>query len=221
MTTARDRIQSLVQRGTVPPDEAEALLAAVGARGRPRWASVLLDPLECFGAVQLTLVGLGVALLGIALERFGMAFDGFLDMHRTDAPWSLKQSLARALVAWPFGSLVLWLGSLVAGRQGRVVDFLGLVGVARLPIVLFAIPIAVITAVRGIPGAPGSPGSAPAPVIFAIVVFALAGVGWNIVLSYRGFVTASGLRGGKRIVAYVAAVLIAEFGAKFILASIA
>ncbi len=221
MTTTRDRIQSLVQNGTVPPDEAEALLAAVGAPGRRHWARVLLDPLECLGAMQLALVGLGASLLGIAVERWGMTFDGFLDLHRTDAPWSLAQSLQRALVAWPLGALVLWLASLVAGRQGRFIDFLGVVGVARVPVVLFAIPIAAITAARGIPGAPASAGAAPAPVILAMVVFGLAAVGWNIVLSYRGFGTASGLRGGKRIALYVAGVLLAEFGSKFILASLA
>lgn len=81
MTTSSDRIQALVQNDTLPSEDAEALLAAVGAPARPRWRRWLLDPMDCFSAVQLTRVGLGVALVGIALVGFDVAFDGFLDIH--------------------------------------------------------------------------------------------------------------------------------------------
>jgi hypothetical protein len=221
MTTSSDRIQALVQSGTLPSEDAEALLAAVGAPARPSWRRWLLDPMDCFSAVQLTWVGLGVALVGIALERFDVAFDGFLDLHLRREPWSLATSAVRAFVAWPLGALVLWLVSLVAGRQGRLIDFLGLVGVARLPLVGVALPLVLIAATRDFPSAGSTPVPVPTPALVLVTVMALAGVAWLIVLAYRGFVTASGLRGSKRIVAFVAGVLLAEAASQVVLSRLA
>jgi hypothetical protein len=219
MNTSRERIQSLVQKGALPSREAEVLLAAVGAPSRTGWR-LLLDPLERFGAVQLTLVGLVGALVGMALEYSGLVFDGYLDLHITPHAWRLAPSAVRALAAWPLGAFVLWLVSVVAGRRGRLIDFLGLVGVARLPSVLLAIPIAVILAAHGGPVA--TPGVLPVPVpaLLAITALGLGGVACFIVLSYRGFVTASGLRGPKRVVAFVAGTLLAEVASKIIVVSL-
>ena len=213
MTTPSERIQGLVQRGALPAEDAKALLAAVGAPRRARGAALLLDPLECLGAAPLTLIGLGAALLGVGLERSGLAFDGFLDLHITQQPWRWTTSLGHALAAWPLGALVLWLASLLAGRQGRLVDFLGLVGIARLPSVLLAIPSVLILGAAGL-----TPGRMPAqlPSVLVITALALAGVAWLLVIAYRGFGTASGLRGAKRVVAFVAGVLIAEVASKLV-----
>jgi hypothetical protein len=219
MNTPRERIQGLVQKGALPSREAEVLLAALGAPAHKGW--LLLDPLERFGAVQLTLVGLAVALVGVALERCGLVFDGYLDLHLTHQAWRWQTSAVRALVAWPLGAFVLWLASLVAGRGGRLIDFMALVGVARLPSVLLALPIAVILAAHD--GSSATPGAlpVPTPALLAITALGLAGVAYFIVLSYRGFVTASGLRGSRRVVAFVAGTLLAEVASKIVLVSLA
>jgi hypothetical protein len=121
------------------------------------------------------------------------------------------------LVAWPLGAILLWLASLLAGRQGRFVDFLGVVGVARVPAVIFTLPMAALVLIDPPPVLQPGQMSEVRPVMLALSLLVLAGIGWCVTLDYRGFVTASGLKGARRWVAFVLAALIAEVLAKMML----
>lgn len=217
MTTSSVRIRELVEKGALPPEQAKDLLAALNAPAAPRRPSLLLDPLMRFGGEWLSLVGAGAVLAGAALGRLRINFDGFLDVHLGSHALSLPEAVVQSLVAWPLGAILLWLASLLAGRQGRFVDFLGVVGVARVPAVIFTLPMAALVLIDPPPVL--QPGQMPEvrPLMLALSLLVLAGIGWCVTLDYRGFVTASGLKGARRWVTFVLAALIAEVLAKMML----
>jgi hypothetical protein len=120
-------------------------------------------------------------------------------------------------VAWPLAALLLWLASLLAGRRGRFIDFLGVIGVARVPLVISALPLAALILID--PPPVWQPGQVPQfqPAVVALSMLALVGVAWFVVLSYRGFVVASGLTGARRWGTFIAAALAAEVSSKMLL----
>jgi len=63
------------------------------------------------------------------------------------------------------------------------------------------------------------PGQMPQlrPAMLALSLLVLVGIGWCVALEYRGFVTASGLKGARRWIAFVVAALSAEILAKMLL----
>jgi hypothetical protein len=217
MTTSSARIRELVEKGALPPEQAEDLLAALKAPGAPRQPSLLFDPLIRFGGEWLSLVGALAVLAGAALGRLRINFDGFLDMHLGSHALSVSEAAVQALVAWPFGALVLWLAALLAGSRGRFVDFLGVIGVARGTLVLFTLPLAALVLID--PPPVFQPGQLPQirPAVMALSVLVLVGSIWFVTLAYRGFVVASGLRGTRRWAVFIAAVVFAEVSAKTLL----
>lgn len=217
MTTSSTRIRELIEKGALPPEQADALLAALNAPAAPHQASLLLDPLMRFGGEQLSLVGAIAVLAGAALGRLRINFDGFLDMHIGPHPLSVLEAGVQAFLLWPFGALVLWLASLLAGRRGRFVDFLGVVGVARVPMLIFALPMAARALIAPPPVL--QPGQMPqvGPALLALALVFFIGLIWFGMLTYRGFVVASGLTGARRWVAFIAAVLVAEVLSKILL----
>jgi hypothetical protein len=217
VTTSSVRIRQLVEKGALPPEQAEALLAALESPAAPRRASLLLDPLMRFGGERLSLVGVAAVLAGAALGRLRINFDGFLDIHIGPHALGLREAALQALVAWPLPALLTWLAALLAGRQGRFIDFLGVVGVARVPMVLCSLPMAALVLID--PPAVPQPGQLPhvAPALLALSLLGLAGIGWGVTLQYRGFVTASGMTGARRWFAFVLAALSAEVLSKMLL----
>jgi hypothetical protein len=213
MITPSERVRNLAQGGTFPAAQAQALLSALGP-AQPVRRSVLTDPLDRFGGERLALVGLAGAVAGVAMYPLGVRFDGFLDLHASLTA-TLWAALVDVLGAWPLGATLLWVVARSLGSQGRYIDFLGLVGVARVPLVAVAVPTALL-----LPG-PGSfePGKVPEPSLRLLLgaLVALVGVVWMMVILYRGFVTASGLRGARRVVAFMVAVLLAEIASKLLL----
>jgi hypothetical protein len=214
MTTSDVRIRQLVEKGALPPDQAQELLTALQApAARPR---LLLDPLMRFGGERLSLVGAGALLAGAALGQLRINFDGFLDIHIGPHALGLPETALQSLVAWPLPALLLWLASLLAGRQGRFIDFLGVVGVARVPMVLFSLPLAALVLIDPPPVL--QPGQLPhvSAAMMALSLLGLTGIGWGVALQYRGFVTASGLKGARRWIAFVVAALSAEVLSKML-----
>jgi Yip1-like protein len=217
MTTSNVRIRELVEKGALPPEQAKDLLAALHEPGAARRPSLLLDPLMRFGGEWLSCIGAVAVIAGAALGRLRINFDGFLDLHIGSHPLGVLEAALQALVLWPYGALVLWLASLVAGRRGRFIDFLGVVGVARVPLVVFALPMAVRVLIDPPPVL--QPGQMPqvGPTVLAMSFVFLIGLIWFVMLAYRGFVVASGLTGARRWIAFIVAVLVAELTSKTLL----
>ncbi|HTV23867.1 MAG TPA: YIP1 family protein [Polyangiaceae bacterium] len=212
MNTPSQRIHDLVQKGALPAEQGETLLAAIRPSA-PHSKRLWLDPLERVSGERLALIGLGVAGLGAALRFFRIAFDGFIDLHVVEGSrW--PSALAEAAVAWPLGALVLWVVSLVAGRQGRFIDFLGVVAVARVPLVASGVLLVPLTYLNPRPlFTPEHPPELGVKML-AMALVGTAGLICCVTLLYRGFVTASGLKGPPRVVAFVAGALVAEIASK-------
>jgi hypothetical protein len=215
MITPSERIHDLVQKGALPAEQGETLLDAL-KQEPSRKSRLWLDPLERFGGERLALVGAALVLLGAALRPFGVAFDGFLDTHFVEGPPRWAHVLAEAAVAWPLGALLLWGISLVVARQGRFIDFLGLVGVARVPVLLVGVVLAIVAPLSPPGFSPDHPPELTGRLL-AMVVVGCVMLPWQIVLLYRGFGTASGLRGARQIVAFMVGLLLAELGSKMVL----
>lgn len=209
MTTERERILELVASGKLSPGDADRLLKQAEEKPRPNLFAWLFDPIDRLGTHRALLVGLLAVLLASLFSRAGVRFDGALDSHVGTAPVPPAVAVADAVVAWPLTALVLWLVSLVAARQGRFVDHFAAVGLSRVP----ALAIGAILAFSTLWPTPELvPGQIPDvnPVWLAVILSTVPFAVWQVVLLYRGFRTASGLRGLRCAVAGVVGIIVAE-----------
>jgi len=215
MTTPAERIRAMVSEGRVAEEEGERLLRALAAPGgsasrEPARARLLVDPFVRWGGGAAALAGAVFALAGFAISRLGVRFDGFLDLHVGLAASSPYVAVVEQLAAWPLGAAMFWIVARALGGSGRrFVDFLGAVGVARGPVVLFAIPIYAL--------APTSAVTRLSPALLVVAVIAIACIAWQISLLFFGYRNASGLRGSKLGVSFVGAILVAEIASKLAL----
>jgi hypothetical protein len=219
----REQILESVARGELSPEEGNALLKAL-QRPAPRWWRRVFAPMETLSlptALGISLLAAGVA---VALSRFGVRFDGALDTHLVHHDLSWATAAADLFVSWPLVALLFWAASRVA-RQGRLVDHLAAVGVARVPLVAAGavaallrdqLPRAEELVLEG--GQPVlEPGQLAAALFFGLVV-ALPMLGFFIVLLLTGFRTASGLRGARLAVTFIVTLVVAEVLSKLLLA---
>jgi len=208
-----ERVRRLVEAGTVAPEEGERLVAAMDrAPGRsPLW--LLVNPFDRFGGGVAAAAGVVVGALGIGATRLGAHFDGFLDLHVSRAHVSpIRVALVEQVAAWLLPAALFWAYARVFARHVRVVDFVGMIGLARLPLVLAAFPVALL-----VPDVHALP-IALTPALLAVVLIVLVSLGWYVTLLYQGFKNASGLRGGKLVGGLVAMIVAAEVASKLLLA---
>ena len=137
MTPHEERVHAMVRSGSITPAEGERLLDALRVRRRdlpgPR---VLISPMDYLpGRTLAILAGIGIAA-GIIVERFGLRFDGALDVHPAPVTPTFALALFDAANAVLVLTVFFWSASWLLARQGRFVDFLLSVGVARLPLVV-------------------------------------------------------------------------------------
>lgn len=211
MTMGRQRILEMLAEKKITVEEAEELLAAIRPR-RPvqGW---LLRPLERFDTRTALVVSAVTAVLQLLVSRLNVRFDGALDAHLSPVEVSWPTALLDLALAWPLVALVFWAAALLVARQGRFVDFLAGVGVARIPLVATG---AIAGALRSalLPVQAGQLN--PAIVIFGLVSVVL--VVWFVALLVSGLRTASGLGGVKLGLTTFGAIILAEAGTKLLLA---
>jgi Yip1 domain len=205
MSSPEERIEALRRAGVVAPGQAHTLLGAIGAGPDPWW-KIVFDPFARHGGERAAAFGVVVSLAGLAASRLGIRFNGFFDMHLAGAAPAWKVALVDQLVAFPLGALVFWAVARIAGGRGRIVDDVGVVGVARFPTVLTGLA---AWAVMG-----GSPGPLTGLRVILLVVPVLIGLGWTIALLYTGHANASGLRGPRLGLSLFAALVAAEIASK-------
>jgi hypothetical protein len=208
----------MMEAGALAPDEGRKLLEAMaGAPARSR-LSFLVDPFERFGGGVAAALGLAISTGSIAVGRLGVRFDGFLDMHasRNHAAPLLRVALLDQGANWLLAALCFWLCARIFTRHARALDFIGMVGLARVPYLLAAIPLALLA-----PAASSATGAPPkmTPALVAILVIAIPCAVWMVALLYFGFKNASGLRGAKLVVGFIATTIIAEILSKVVLAA--
>jgi len=213
MATPSDRVRALAREGKVDEAQAARLLGAMEDKPAERRGGVALlwNPFDRFGGEAAAIAGLVLVGLGAIAERFGVRYDGFLDLHVARTVASPRTIAVDAFAAWVLPALVLWGYTFAVARRGRIVDFFGVTGLARLPQVVAAAPLAALV-----------PSIDPqvktmTPSLAVMIVVALACVGWNITLLYNGFKNASGLRGSKLVAGFIAMLVVSEVLSKIAL----
>lgn len=221
-----DRVRALAAEGKLDAAEAARLLAAIetrspsgesgGASGDPR-ASVrvlnfVINPFArlqtptalLFGAVTMA-CGLGAAI------AFAVRFDGFLDLH-VGSQVTARVALLDQLASTMLPAFVLFAVARILTPALRLVDFFVVTMLARAPLTLVTIPLALV--------APSmAPGALPTPSLrlFAMIALSLVGVLGHVTWLYKGFRTASGVGGTRSTAAFVGALIVAEVVSKIAL----
>lgn len=209
MNVARNRILEMLSDGKISPDEAEQLLAAVRGPSESFWSWIFrpMDRLQTPVATSIAIFA-GAMQLVIALV-FHMRFYGALDSQpaRDSVGWAA--ALIDLAVAWPITALIFFATTRLFAKQGRFVDLLAMVGVARLPLLAAGAMVGANRELlfRSVEGS--ARGEVPAGVII-IALGATVLAAWFITLLVTGLRTASGLRGGRLALAFLAALVAGE-----------
>lgn len=192
--TPSERIRRMIDSGSVAPEEGARLLAAMGG-SPPSRSSLFVDPFERFGGGTAAALGALVAATSVAVSvRLGVRFDGLLDLHFSRAVLpSLRVALVDQLAGWMVPGLGYWAYARAVTRHVRVIDFVGMAGLARLPIL--AGGLALLPLVPSTIAVPPK----PTPALLALALVALLVVVANVTWLYKGFKNASGLSGTKLV----------------------
>jgi hypothetical protein len=216
MSSEQKRILKMVADGKISASDGKELIQALEKKRRSPW-KLLIHPFDRLSGNLGLLVSLAAAVIGVFIAtNFGVRFDGVLDVHVSTQSVPITVAVLDQVVGWGLLAILFWLTSLLLARQGRLVDFVVIVGVARLPLVLlgalasaaFPDPSAMVRMVFRDP---------LHPMLWISALVALAFVGWFIALLYNGFKVASGLAGGRLVGSFIWVVVVAEIGSKIVL----
>jgi hypothetical protein len=202
MTSPEERIRELARKNAIAPEAAERLLAAVRPDPLPG-ANASFDPFRRVTGGQAALLGVVACGIGLAMSRLGVRFDGALDVHLTHEDVPLAAAGLEQLLTYPVTAAIAWAVARAFSRAVRPVDVLGAVGLARLPLFVLSIPLALVER--------GQPADA-SPSALGWVALAIGVVGWglSVYVLLLGFRTATGLRAGRLAGAFIGALFAAE-----------
>lgn len=216
MSSEREKILRMVADGKVSAAEGNELLEALGCKPHNGWKRVF-NPFDHLFGVSGLVLSTAIALASVMLSWItDLRFDGFLDVHFSEQPVTFLVAILDQIVSWCLPAVLFWLASLLLARQGRFVDFLTLVGLARLPLLLFALVTTLAfpdpsTIIRIAIQQPLH------PLLWLGVLVGLGFAVWIFMWLYNGFKTASGLVGGRLIGTFIWIVFLAEIGSKVLL----
>ena len=211
--TPVERVERLVRSGTVDEEEGRRLLAALHAEPAPSMVRLLLNPFERVGGGLAAAIGLGVSLASIVVARSGVRFDGVLDLHIPHHGVATYVAFADQIVSWPLAAIVFYAYARLFSRHLRLLDFVGMTGFARLPLLIAAVPLREI-----IPRFDLHDPMHPPPGFILVSLASLVFVVLNVALLYQGFKNASGLAGAKLFGGFIAVLIGAEIVSKLALA---
>ncbi len=207
--TPADRVRKLVVEKRIGAEEGQRLLASLE---RAPGAIARLDPFVRLGGGIAAVIGVVGVVASLGVARLGVRFDGALDMHVHAAQIpTLRTALVDQGVAFVLPALAFWAYARSQSTHVRLVDFLGMIGLSRVPVIIGALPIVAL--------APPFDASAlhltPALVVVAFLSFMI--VGSNITLLFFGFRNASGLTGKKLGIGFAAVLVATEILSKIAL----
>ncbi len=209
MRSAEERIKELARAQSLDATDAARLLDAVRPSAGERHGP-LTNPFDRWSGETTSIIGAVVALAGLATSRFGVRYDGALDLHVVRGPVSIGVAVLDQVVAVGLTAVVMWAAARCVSRA-RFVDVLGAVGVSRAPAVLIAVPLALL-----VPLMPHDP-TKPNAAMLGMALIAIVGIVGQIWLLVLGFRTASGARGGRLALAVVSGIVAAEIVTKLAL----
>jgi cytochrome c oxidase subunit IV len=216
--TPADRVRRLVASGSVAPEEGARLLEAMSAASPRSKLGLLVDPFERFGGGVSAAIGLAIAVFSVVLvTRTSVRFDGLFDLHITErGAASLRTALVEQLASWIVPAILFWIYARVLSRHVRLIDFVGMTGLARWPLLLGALVL--LPVVPGVASARA--GETLSPALLVTLVVAVGCVVLDVVLLYKGFKNASGLTGTKLVAGFIGLALLGEIVSKVVLSAL-
>ena len=202
---------------------------AAAPRARGEYFTMLFNPFSRIRGGMALMVGLAAILFtGLLGSLSGAHFDGVLDTHvGAGGPRSLF--LLEGILDWLclFGVLLI-AGKLASKAPMRIMDLLGTQALARWPDFL----ICVLTLSPGFQRAADAIGlsaqqgriesGGPDAIVFLAVTAAMVPIiVWVVWLMYRSYETSSGLKGGKAVATFIAAILVAEILSRLAISALA
>ena len=232
MSHTREEVLELLAQKRISTDEADRLLTAMD-RKPGLWAWIVNPLGQIPSGVALALTAVPVAGQ-MVLERFGVHFDGAIDIHTNGASASWASAAVYAAVGFPLLALVLWATTLLGKRAARLVDVAAAVGLSRWPLTLaslFVLPLARTVGERAsmrveITGPGFGAGAHPDPAAilhqltagdYALILASVPLVIWSIVWIVTGFRTATGERGARLGWSVAGGIVVAEVLSKLLL----
>lgn len=211
MTTERHHILEMLAEKKINPEEAEQLLGAIRP-ARSRVGDWLFRPLERLQTRTAVAIAISTGLLQLLVSRLQIRFDGALDVHLSTAVVPLPTALLDLVLAWLLVAAIFWGAARLVAKQGRLVDFVAAVGVARIPLI-------VAGAITGVarPGIEGALAGEPSAGLIVFSLVSLLFVAWFVALLVTGLRTASGLRGMKLGLTAAISIVVAELGTMLLL----
>lgn len=220
MSDARRKVLDMVEQGKISSGEGDALLLAM--RDEKRFGfKTLFDPYERVGTLPGIIVGLVVAAASVGAAMYlNVRYDGFMDIHMDAGPVSVGVATIHQLIAWPVSALILWLVALPFARKSRFVDFLAVLGIARVLQLIGGLALPPLTPDMEVMKRMASdPMSTTGEIVGMIpmIIVAVVIIAWFIATLVFAFRHASGLRGGKLAIAFIVGIFVAEAASKLIL----
>ena len=200
MSTSEEEILHMVAQGRITETEARELIEALHAGGR---SSFWVNPFEHLVGPAGLAAAVVLACAGVAFAPFGIRYSGPFDLHthRGAVPWAT--AIADWVTYFPLPAVVFWLAARLAGRpRVRLVDFVTLVGVLRFVYLVLGLLTLAVTFPKI--------GERPTVFFWFYIVVILCGIIWYFVMLTKGYKTASGLRGARLAISFVAAVVVCE-----------
>jgi hypothetical protein len=203
------------------PDEGRTIgcvsAGAVQDGSRGTALKLAIDPFGRLSRNTGLLLVLGVVAAGLLVARLGVRFDGFLDLHSAHQRVPLGTALADQFVAVPVSAAVAWLVARPFRAKPDLVDLLIAIGVARIPTVVGAPIIVLLTPDPARLAELVANPTAPSPLLLLIAAIAIPIVAWHITLLVFGLRHAMALSGGRLAAAVVGVIIAAEIASKLVL----
>ncbi len=181
------------------------------------------NPFEHLSGEVTSLVGMAVAIAAAGTSQLGVRYDGAFDLHAGFEPIAPVVTAFDQAIAFPLAALAFWALAKPFARRTRFADHLGTIGCARIPTVLAAVPIGLLSPSMALSSsAPVAETAANQAATFGgslmlAAVLGLAAVAAQLWLLVLGFRAATGLRGGALAGALVLAMVGAEAASKLAL----
>ncbi|MBX3228404.1 MAG: hypothetical protein KIT84_07115 [Labilithrix sp.] len=201
MSTPEERIKELARKNAIGEADAERLLASV--KPPPLVGTGGFDPFVRWSAGALAVAGLLASAGAAAMMGLGVRFPGVLDVVSAKNGLDVRTVVVDQLAAFPLTAAVFWIAGRVLSRGVRPIDMLATVGLARVPSVVCAIPVALL--------------DTSTLVGKAAISLVLVGLAAQVYLLVIGFRTATGASGGRLAAGFVGAIVGAEVLAKIVI----
>jgi len=214
-TLPEERVLGMVRSGAITETEGQQLINALPSRAE-RWR-IFFNPFDQLSTSMMWVAAMSVTIGGLAVSQMGIRFDGSLDLHQHfgAAPWRI--ALLDAVSALVVTSLVFWITSLLVAKQGRLIDFVLSVAVARFPNVAVGALLPWILPPPDVMLARATAGTIDSEVVIVSLAVLMPGFIWFVILLCTAFKTSSGLKGLRLGIAFAIALVVSEILSKVFL----